>query len=447
VRIVSVLASALTICISLIGGTVGAGTLPAVFSFGSNSFGKTGQNTSAGSTPLATPIIGTNLGSERITQVSAGGFHTSLLLADDGTVFSCGRNDAGETGQNTLIGNTLVAMPIDTSNLAGKKIIQIAAGGAHSLLLSEDGIVFSFGSNSLGETGLDITSGYTSVATPIDATNLGGRKIAQIAAGGTHSLLLADDGTVFSFGSNSDGETGLNTSIGFTPIATPIVGTGLVGKTITQVAAGGDHSLLLADDGTVFSFGGNGFGQTGLNTTIGNTPIATSIDATNLAGKKISQIAAGRFHSLLLTDDGTVFSFGSNGNGRTGLNTSSGNTARATPIVATKLAGKAISQVAAGEGHSLLLASDGTVFSFGAGGQGQTGLNTTTGNTLIATPIVQNNLVGPYSRVVSIAAGYEHSIVIAVPEPTTTSLALLSALPFLFLQRSRRLPATTALAP
>jgi alpha-tubulin suppressor-like RCC1 family protein len=115
--------------------------------------------------------------------------------------------------------------------------------------------------------------------------------------------------------------------------------------------------------------------------------------------------------------------------------------------VATKLAGKAISQVAAGEGHSLLLASDGTVFSFGAGGQGQTGLNTTTGNTLIATPIVQNNLVGPYSRVVSIAAGYEHSIVIAVPEPTTTSLALLSALPFLFLQRSRRLPATTALAP
>jgi alpha-tubulin suppressor-like RCC1 family protein len=113
--------------------------------------------------------------------------------------------------------------------------------------------------------------------------------------------MLADDGTVFSFGSNSEGQTGLGIE-GFTNtrVATPIDTTNLAGKTITQVAAGDRLSLLLADDGTVFSFGSNRFSQLGLGTNISRTAFATPIDMTNLAGLRVIGISAGDSHSLLL---------------------------------------------------------------------------------------------------------------------------------------------------
>ncbi|HEY3395005.1 MAG TPA: PEP-CTERM sorting domain-containing protein, partial [Lacipirellulaceae bacterium] len=195
---------------------------------------------------------------------------------------------------------TYIATPIDTVNLGGRLIKQVAAGGLHSLLLADDGTVFSFGSNRYGRTGLGTEDGTTVVATAIDTTNLEGRSIKQVAAGRNHNLLLADDGTVFSFGQNWGGETGLGTEDGNTLIATPIDTTNLGGRAITQVAAGYFHSLLLADDGTVFSFGLNAVGLTGLGTTDGNALIATPIDTTNLADLRVIDISAGAVHSLLV---------------------------------------------------------------------------------------------------------------------------------------------------
>ncbi len=326
-----------------------------VFSFGRNLNGVTGLGTEDGDTLIATPIVTTNLAGKTITQVAAGGAH-SLLLADDGTVFSFGSNSSGRTGRGTTTtSSTLIATPIIATNLAGKTITQVAAGSGHNLLLADDGTVFSFGENSRGATGLGTTAGSTRIATPIVTTNLAGKTIAQVAAGSTYSLLLADDGTVFSFGENRYGRTGLGIEDGYTLVATPIDTTNLAGRSITQVAGGDHHGLLLADDGTVFSFGLRS-SALGLGTIGGNTPIATPIDTTHLAGKTITQIAASWARNLLLADDGTVFSFGLNSNGITGLGITGGNTPIATPIVATNLAGKTITQVAAGGAHSLLLA-------------------------------------------------------------------------------------------
>jgi alpha-tubulin suppressor-like RCC1 family protein len=417
-------------------GEAGATPLPTTFSFGLDDFGQLGHNTSGGHMAIATPIDTTNLAGKSITQVAGGGWHT-LLLADDGTVFSFGWNHNGATGLNTAGGNTLIATPINAGNLAGKKITQVAGGGWHTLLLADDGTVFSFGWNHYGRTGRNTTIGDTLVASPIDIRNLTGKTIVQVAAGYQHSLLLADDGTVFSFGYNSGGQLGLNTDLEFVAIPTPIDTTNLAGKTITQVAAGRSHSLLLANDGAVFSFGWNGDGQTGRNTNVGRTPIATPIDTTNLVGKMIAQIAAGENHNVLTANDGSVFSFGANFLGATGLNTDFGNTLIATPIDTTNLGGKTIVQAAAGHNHNLLLADDGTVFSFGWNGSGRTGLGTTIGNTLVATPIATLNLGGRVAT--QVAAGANHSLLLTeVPEPSTFALALLAFVPLG--RRSRRLP-------
>ena len=382
-----------------------------VFSFGANLYGQTGQGTDTGFTLIATPIDMTSLTGKNIVEVEAGGRH-SLLLADDGTVFSFGSNDGGQTGLGTNIGVTLAPTPIDTTNLAGKKITQMAAGFLHNLLLAEDGSVFSFGGGGGGVNGL----GYypdteVVVAMPIDATPLGGRRIKQVAAGNQHSFLLAEDGTVFSFGANEHGQLGLGTdgsTMDSTPTATPIVTTNLAGKTITEVAAGGAYSLLLADDGTVFSFGLNISGQTGLGTSSGWTTVATPIVTTNLAGKKITHVAAhvNGNTSLLLAEDGTVFGFGYGG--KTGV----GNVPDvliATPIDTTNLAGKTMTQIATGGELSLLLADDGTVFS--VGDNFANGIGMASGWTYIATAIDTTNLADV--QITGISAGTNHSLLLA----------------------------------
>jgi alpha-tubulin suppressor-like RCC1 family protein len=409
----------------------GANTPTGVLTFGSNSGGRTGLGTTDGNTLVATPIGSIILGGRTITLLDAGGFH-SLMLVDDGTVFSFGQNSEGVTGQGTSSGNTLLATPIIGTNLGGTTIVQVAAsGGYHSLLLADDGTVFSFGRNLFGATGRGTQVGNTLIATPVSTTNLGGRTIKQVAAGGSHSLLLADDGTVYSFGLNDSYQTGLGTQIGSTLVASPIDTTFMAGKKIKQVSAGSNHSLLLAEDGTVFSFGTNRYGRTGQGTSSLSTITAAPIDSTNLVGKTITQIAAGGLHSLLLADDGSVFSFGLNRAG-TGLGTDIGQTLVATPIDSTNLSGKIITQIAAGYEHSILLADDGTAFSFGWNGNGQTGLGTDSGHTLIATEIDTRGL-----RVTGISAGVSHSLLLTVPESSPLTLGCVALLGFSAVVRRR----------
>ena len=295
-------------------------------------------------------------------------------------VLSFGWNDGAATGLGFSDStNTTVATPILTTNLAGLEIADVAAGAYSSLVRTTDGVVYSFGTNRFGATGQGLNAGVSAAAAPINTSNLAGKKIVQMTSGGTHSLLLTEDGTVFSFGRNSRARTGLGTAVGETLIATPIITTNLQGKKIVQMSNGENHSLLLAEDGSVFSFGNNDYGRTGQGTNLGFTSIATPVNLASLSGKRVKQVAAGYQHSLLLTEDGTVFSFGYNHDGRTGLGAIPDFTLVPTPIITTNLGGKAIQQISAGMVHSLLLATDGTVFSFGQNGVGATGLSTLAG--------------------------------------------------------------------
>lgn len=387
------------------------------FSFGGNSTGETGLGTTIGNTLVATPMDTSRLGGRSIAQVAAGIGH-GLLLADDGNVFSFGNNRYGSTGLGgSWSGRTLVASPINTSNLGGRLITQVAVGSSHSLLLADDGSVFSFGDDRDGQIG---RSGNQGVARLIDTSNLGGRSITQVDAGVNHSLLLADDGSVFSFGSNHGGQTGLRTRDGKTIVATPIDTRYLGGRSIKQVSAGGSHSLLLADDGSVFSFGFNNFGQTGLGTTSRDTLVALPIDMSNLGDLSITQVDAKGSLSLLLADDGSVFSFGSNTRGELGRLTTNVANPVAMAIDVSNLGDRLITKVAAGFSHSLLLADDGSVFSFGNNRGGQTGLGFDEGETLIASPIGTSNLRGMI--VTDISAGGSTSLLVAVPEPASLSL-------------------------
>jgi alpha-tubulin suppressor-like RCC1 family protein len=389
--------------------------------FGRGFRGNTGQGTETGLLVTATPLNTSNLGNRNVTQVAAGTAN-SLVLTENGAVYSFGENLGGKTGLGLVDGVTTVPTPIDTINLGGLKIAQISTNW-HSILLAEDGRVFSFGPNGGGATGLGTAIGETLVATAIDTSNLGDLKITQAVAGNFHNLLLGEDGRAFSFGSNRYGLTGMGTAIGDTLVATPIDTRNLAGLKITQVATGNTHSLVLAENGRVFSFGRNFAGATGLGTLVGDTLVPTPIDTTNLGSLKIKQIAAGGNYSLLLAEDGSLFSMGSNADGQTGLGTTDGFTVVPTPIDMSFLAGQTIAKVSA-RGPSLLLTEEGNVFSFGANSAAELGRS---GSGLVPMLIDTTNLVGKV--VTDISAGSNYSLLVAkpglpVPEPSSSVLVL-----------------------
>ena len=123
---------------------------------------------------------------------------------------------------------------------------------------------------------------------PVEVSNLDGAQLKAIAGGDTHSLALKDDGTVWAWGGNLNGELGNGTT---TSSSTPVQVSDLDG--VTAIAVDG-HSLALKDDGTVWAWGDNRYGQLGIGSdVIGvNAPMQVS----GLDGVKV--IAAGSDHSL-----------------------------------------------------------------------------------------------------------------------------------------------------
>ncbi|MFC2176177.1 hypothetical protein ACFLR1_04320 [Bacteroidota bacterium] len=315
---------------------------------GWNGAGQLGDGTT---TSRATPVAISGLSD--ITAIT-GGYRHSLFLKNDGTVWASGWNAYGTLGDGTT---TDRLTPVQVSGLSG--ITAIAAGQNHSLFLKNDGTVWSCGYNGSGALG-DATN--TTRTTPVQVSGLSA--ITSIAVGGYHSLFLKNDGSVWACGYNSTGQLGDGT---YTTRLTPVQVIGLSG--ITAIAGGKGHSLFLKDDGSVWACGGNQSGQLGDGTTISfrNIPVAVI----GLSG--ISAIAGGGNHSLFLKNDGSVWACGRNDQGQLGDGTFAD---RTTPVQVIGLSG--ITAIVAGERHSLFLKNDGIVWACGLNGNGQFGDGTNT---------------------------------------------------------------------
>jgi alpha-tubulin suppressor-like RCC1 family protein len=165
-------------------------------------------------------------------------------------------------------------------------------------------------------------------------------------------------------------------------------------KFVTAVAAGGRHSLALLADGTVAAWGANGLGQLGDgNTTESSVPVTVP----GLSGVKA--IAAGGYHSLALLKSGTVMAWGDNEGGQLGIGGSAESVD--TPVAVPGLSG--VQSIAAGNGFSLALLSNGTVMAWGENESGQLGDGFVAQSTA---PVAVKHLTG----VTAIAAGGEFSL-------------------------------------
>ncbi len=325
-----------------------------LFGFGANYFGQLGLGHTANqSTPQFIPMP---LGA-RPCQISAGTSH-SLVLCDDGSVYGFGANFIGQLGlgHNTNQSTPqLISMPLDA------KPCQVDAGFAHSLILCEDGSVYGFGYNHSGELGLGHNTNQSTpqlISMPLDA------RPCQVSAGYSHSLILCEDGSVYGFGNNAHGQLGLRHN---TNQSTPqLIPMPLLARPC-QISAGHSHSLILCDDGSVYGFGFNARGQLGLRR---NSSQSTPQLIPMPRGARPCQISAGS-HSLILCGDGSVYGFGTNELGQLGLGH---NTDQFTPQFIPMPLDARPCQIFAGASHSFILCNNGSAYGFGANAKGQLGL-------------------------------------------------------------------------
>ena len=334
--------------------TVNTNTVQSIYAFGDNQSGQYGDGTNTSSNIPKTINYpnGTNFVS------FSEGNNYSLGLSSDGRVYAWGDNTNGQLGDGT---NVSELTPTQVTGLSDHRIIQVSCAGGSGMALCDDGSVYTWGNNQFGVLG--ISSPNASSATPCRVASLS--NITAIDAGYFHELALSSSGVVYAWGFNEYGQLGDGTN---SDRSTPVVVSGLSGKTIKAIAAGNWHNLALCTDGTLYGWGHNSSGQVG-NGTSGNV-IYSAVPVVGLPAKTITAIAAGGNFSAALMSDGTVYDWGYNDNGQLGDGTTISNVS---PHLVTGLVGKTVTAISAGGYGMVVLCSDGSVYTWGYNGVGELG--------------------------------------------------------------------------
>lgn len=304
----------------------------------------------------------------------AAGYGHRVWVDGQGLAWTQGANLQGQLGNGGIDYRDTPQHPL---GMAG--IVQVASGLDHVLALKEDGTLWGWGYGDVGQVGatfrtiqildslgLPILAAYTGERQPIQVHvppfAQQDMPLAEVAAGGRHSLAQAQDGSLWAWGSNSAGQLGLGDTLDrYLPARLqPLPG-------ITHLAAGGNHSLALDGHGTLYAWGDNlagqlGDGTQGQRSTPGMVP----------GLPPMATMAGGASFTLAVDRSGQLWSWGANESGQLG----DGSTTPHPQPMAIPMADNVMA-VAAGRAHALALRRDGSVWAWGANELGQLGLGDT----------------------------------------------------------------------
>ncbi|HEY8601515.1 MAG TPA: S-layer homology domain-containing protein [Thermomicrobiales bacterium] len=299
------------------------------------------------------------------------------------------------TGQRRTLMTRLMVLGLFLSLLINAFGPLAPAGAA-----ATSGGVLAWGDNRSDQLGLAATGAQRAAPGPVSAALNSG--ITAIASGSNHSLALRQDGTVLTWGSNfPSGQTGQGSTADRLDPA-PVQGV----SGVTAIASGYLHSLAVSG-GNVYTWGDDNYGQ--LGNAAGDTcnSGACNRSAVQVGGlSDVKSVGAGARHSLAVKNDGSVYAWGINHSGALGDGST---TQRDTPVQVKGVGGTGtlggVVAVTGGEGHSLALKGDGTVWAWGQNSQGQLGIGAFDNNNH-PTPAQVNGL----TNIIAIAAGYRHSM-------------------------------------
>ncbi|XP_076757246.1 uncharacterized protein LOC143427199 [Xylocopa sonorina] len=234
----------------------------------------------------------------------------ALIVTKDDMVYAIGSNKCGCLG----IGDTQSTSELEQVTALCKKGVKTIAYGTcpHVLALTESGEVYSWGHNGHSELGNGSTEPCL-VPTRI-GRNLSKKFVTHIACGNHHSLALTAEGEVFAWGENNYGQVGNNT--GMNQNAPRKVNSTLAGKKVISISCGHSTSMAVTDNGEVYGWGYNGLGQLGITNCVNQ---ADPCKLTTLVGTVIERVACGFAHAMALTNQGVLYVWGANNWGQLGL--------------------------------------------------------------------------------------------------------------------------------
>ena len=355
--------------------------------------------------------------------IAAGHVHT-LAIGNDGNIYAWGDNNYGQLGDGSLVSSdTLVKVDLPS----GVTAKQVSCGYWHSLALCSDGNVYAWGENNNGQLGNGTT---TNSDIPVKVDLPSGFTPVSVFAGWYYSFALGADGTLYAWGGNVQGQLGLgNTTNESLPTEVPFPSgvtkwTGVYGGIYFAAATG--------NDGNLYESGYNQYGQLGNGTATGSSSGVTSFQKANMPAGVTgwNEIACTGSSVLAIGNNDTLYAWGYGGSGEMGNGTSLGT--NPVPVKVFMPAGVVVTSVAAGRNHGLAIGSDGNMYAWGQGGQGQLGNNSIKNSSVPVQILLNYSSQSSGVRLLSVLPGWTdpsietvHGPNIAVYDPQADTLGKL----------------------
>ncbi|XP_015109567.1 secretion-regulating guanine nucleotide exchange factor [Diachasma alloeum] len=330
-----------------------------LFAWGANSHGQLslGYESEQSQLPEEIDLSKTSLNPSRISKIVGGAGHT-LILEDTGKLYSCGWNKKGQAG----IPRAKIILNLQTIDaLKNVRIKDVACGWDSSIALADNGQVYTWGSNCFGQLGRS-ASEWTSVPDKIDIAS----RVKRIAMGLRHSILLTEDGCLLVAGAGSKFQLGIIDANDETVrqagafLSVP----GISG--INDISCGQYFSTAVGNEGVIYTWGDNKWGQLGADVNgvkSQKVPLQLSREI-----EGIKTLRCGWTHTGVLTRDGQVFTWGRNTYGQLG------HSRQDSPWIPRHLSGlREIEQLEIGSEHNIALNTKGDIFSWGWNEHGNCG--------------------------------------------------------------------------
>lgn len=277
-----------------------------LFMCGLNLYGRLGIY-NLRSADVFTVVPRETFGGDAVRMVACGGMFT-VVLSEGGVVYTFGYGGWGQIGHGQEVYAQEVPRPLPASDFHHEQIVMVTTGFAHVIALSNVGHLYAWGHGSRGQLGLGGLQ-HVSVPSQINPNffNHGGDRVVFVTAKMFHTAAVTARGLLYTWGSGAGGKLGHNThenqmhprrvhhAFDFSPVV--------------MAACGDEHTMALTRDGGLYACG------RGLSRMLGLSVLSTSVfqrvEVTEFGGKKVTFVAAGDQLSLVVTEDGGLWSGGS----------------------------------------------------------------------------------------------------------------------------------------